>query len=88
MKAAAQNHANALYCVAHALRTGTGVELNEASAREYYEKAAAKGNCQARVVLQSWPERGFELPEQTAANATISEAARSAHRRREHTDCS
>ena len=81
-KAAEQGHANAMYMTAHALRTGVGVPISdEAAAHTWFTRAAAAGHAQAQIVLDSWPERGFELPEQNALNATVSDAARTAHRR-------
>jgi TPR repeat protein len=80
MKAALQNHANSMYFVAHAYRTGVGAVMNEAAALEWYHKAADAGSSKARLVLQSWPDRGFELPAQTTDNALISEATRTLHR--------
>ena len=69
-----------MYFVAHAYRTGVGAAMNEAAALEWYQKAAAAGSAKARIVLQSWPDRGFELPLQTADNALVSEATRTLHR--------
>jgi TPR repeat protein len=67
MKAAQQGHLNAQFWIAHAYLNGTGVAKDSAKARAWFETCAAAGHARAKLALDTWPERGFDLPDEVEA---------------------
>jgi TPR repeat protein len=67
MKAAQQGHMNAQFWIAHAYLNGTGVAKDSARARAWFETCAAAGHALAKLALDTWPERGFDLPDEVDA---------------------
>lgn len=74
MKAAQQGHLNAQFWIAHAYLNGTGVAKDSAKARAWFETCAAAGHARAKLALDTWPERGFDLPDEVEAAKSQSQS--------------